>query len=138
GPAGAANTVLPKCKSLQGTQTFNPGLPKSSSSVLVKPLVTTKLTVTGCVGGGITSGKSSGAQKATTATNCKKLFADAAAHKAAKPTTGKIIWSNGQTSTTSNVLTVTGTSPDLKTLTAKLVSTYTAGLGKGKKVTVIV
>ena len=27
GPAGAANTVLPTCKSLSGTQTFTPGLP---------------------------------------------------------------------------------------------------------------
>src|SRR4029079_13976099 len=64
-PAGAVNTVLPKCKSLQGTQTFNPGLPKSSSTLTVKPLITTKLTITGCVGGGTTSGSSNGAHTAT-------------------------------------------------------------------------
>jgi hypothetical protein len=136
GPAGAANTTLPKCKSLQGTQSYTPGLPPTSSNTLVKPVVKTALTITGCTGGGITKGTSDGSAKATVGTNCKKLFADAAAHKPAKATKGVIKWSNGQTSTTSSVLTVTGvTSTGLK---AKLVSKYTAGLGKGKTSTVMV
>jgi hypothetical protein len=126
--AGAANTVLPKCKSFSGTQTFTPGLPPTSSNAKVKPLVKTNLVIKGCVGGGITGGKSSGSQKSTTATNCKILFANAG--KPGKPTTGTITWSNGQKSTTSNVLTVTGVSGN--SLKAKLVTKYTGGLGKGK------
>ena len=135
-PAGSAtNTQLPKCKSLQGQQTFTPGLPISSSSKTVKPVTKTTLTVTGCTGApGITKGSSTGSTKATKATNCKMLFANAG--KPAAPTKGIIKWNNGQTSTTSNVLTVTGvTATGLK---AKLVSTYTAGLGKGKKTTITV
>ena len=118
GSAGAANTVLPKCKSLSGTQTYKPGLPPTSSNATVKPTTTTVANITGCTGGGIKSGKSSGTLKAKTATNCKMLFANAGKPAPATPATIK--WSNGQTSTTSNVLTVTGVTPqgDLK---AKLV-----------------
>jgi hypothetical protein len=135
GPAGAANTKLPKCKSLQGTQTYKPGLPPSSSNVKVKPLTTTDLTITGCTGvPGLTKGTSNGSAKAKEATNCKTLFANAG--KPAKPVVGHIKWSNGQTSTTSSVLTVTGiTATGLK---AKLVSKYTAGLGKGKTSTALI
>jgi hypothetical protein len=133
GSAGAANTVLPKCKSLSGTQTYKPGLPPTSSTATVKPTTTTVANITGCTGGGITSGKSSGTLKAKTATNCKMLFANAGKPAAATPATIK--WSNGQTSTTSNVLTVTGLTPQ-GNLKAKLVSKYVAGLGKGKTSTV--
>jgi hypothetical protein len=137
-PAGSAvNTKLPKCKSLQGTQTFKPGLPPTSSNTKVKPLTTTALTITGCTGvPGLTKGTSNGSAKATVATNCNKLFADAAAGKPAKAVVGHIKWNNGQTSTTSSVLTVTGvTATGLK---AKLVSKYTAGLGKGKTSTALI
>jgi hypothetical protein len=132
GSAGAANTVLPKCKSLSGTQTYKPGLPPTTSNATVKPTTTTVANITGCTGGGIKSGKSSGTLKAKTATNCKTLFANTGKPAPATPATIK--WSNGQTSTTSNVLTVTGATPqgDLK---AKLVSKYTAGLGKGHTTT---
>jgi phage FluMu protein Com len=138
GPAGSAvNTKVPKCKSIQGTQTFTPGLPKSGSSQTVKPVTKTMLSITGCTGApGITKGSSNTSSKATTATNCNKLLADAAAHKPAKATTGVITWSNKQTTTTSNVLTVTGINKD-GTLAAKLVSHYTKGLGKGKTSTVL-
>jgi hypothetical protein len=130
GSAGAANTKLPKCKAFTGTQTYAPGLPKVGDSKKVKPKVTTHLKITGCTGApGITSGKSDGSQVSKTATNCDKLFADAG--KPGKPTTGTIVWSNGQKSQTSNVLTVTGTTTDGK-LKAKLVTKYTGGLGKGK------
>jgi hypothetical protein len=130
--AGAAGT-LPKCKSFTGTQTYAPGLPPLSSTQKVKPKVTTNLTIKGCTGGGITGGKSSGSQTSKTATNCTMLFADAG--KPGKPTTGTIKWSNGATSQTSNVLTVHGTTTDGKSLKATLVTTYTGGLGKGKKST---
>jgi hypothetical protein len=126
--AGAANTVLPKCKSFTGTQTYAPGLPPVSSNAKVKPKTTTNLVIKGCTGGGITGGTSKGSQVATTATNCKLLFANAG--KPGKPTKGTIVWSNGQKSTTSNVLTVTGTTATA--LKAKLVTKYTGGLGKGK------
>jgi hypothetical protein len=133
GPVGAANTVLPKCKSLSGTQTYKPGLPPTSSNATVKPTTTTVANITGCTGGGITSGKSSGTLKAKTATNCKMLFANAGKPAPATPAT--IRWSNGQTSTTSNVLTVTGVNKSGQ-LTAKLVSKYVAGLGKGHTSTI--
>src|SRR5262249_37360116 len=117
-----------KCKAFTGTQTFTPGLPPTSSKATVKPVVKTTLKITGCTGGGITGGTSSGSQKSTTATNCKMLFANAG--KPGKPTTGTIKGSNGQTSQTSNVLTVRGVKGN--SLTAKLVTKYTGGLGKGK------
>ena len=135
GSVGAAtNTKLPTCKSLGGTQTYTPGLPKRGVATLVKPVTKTDIKITGCTGGGITSGVSTSSSKATKGTNCDALFA--AAGKPATPSAGTIKWSNGQTSTTSNVLTVTGLTPT--GVTAKLVSKYTAGLGKGKTSTVLV
>ena len=133
-PAGAANTVVPKCTSFSGTQSYNPGLPPTKSSTLVKPVTTTAAALTGCSGGGITKGTVNGSQKATVATNCKKLFADAAAKKPAPATTATVKWSNGQTSTTSSVLTVTGATATA--LKATLVSKTTAGLGKGHTTTI--
>jgi hypothetical protein len=130
----AVNTVVPKCKLFSGTQTYTPGLPPTSSSTLVKPLTKTVAALTGCTGGGITKGTANGSQKATVATNCKKLFADAAAHKPAPATVATVKWSNGQTSTTSSVLTVTGVSGNA--LKATLVSKTTAGLGKGHTTTI--
>ncbi len=132
----AVNTKLPKCKSLTGIQTFTPGLPKLGLTTKVKPVTKTTLTITGCTGApGITKGTSSSSVKATKATNCTDLVKNSGKPGAA--TKGIIKWSNGQTSTTSNVLTVTskaGVSP----IIAKLVSKYTAGLGKGKTSTTIV
>ena len=130
GSAGAAaNTVLPTCKSLSGTQTFTPGLPVITSKVLVKPVTKTTISIVGCTGGGITSGSSSGSTKATTGTNCATLVKNAG--KPGAPSTGVIKWSNGQTSNTSNVLTVTS-KPGASPIVVKLVTKYTAGLGKGK------
>jgi hypothetical protein len=134
GSAGAANTVAPKCKLFSGTQTYTPGLPPTKSSTLVKPVTKTVAALTGCSGGGITKGTVNGSQKAKVGTNCKKLFADAAAHKPAPATVATVKWSNGQTSTTSSVLTVTGVSGNA--LKATLVSKTTAGLGKGHTATI--
>ena len=133
--AGAAATALPKCKALSGVQTFTPGLPKIGDPKLVKPVTKTTLTITGCTGGGITGGTSSSSVKATTATNCNTVVKNSG--KPGAPSAGVIKWSNGQTSTTSNVLTVTS-KPGASPIIAKLVSKYTAGLGKGKTSTAIV
>jgi hypothetical protein len=132
---GATNTALPKCKALSGTQTFSPALPKLGDPKLVKPTTTTNLTITGCTGGGITGGTSKGSVKATTATNCTTLVKNSG--KPGAPSKGIIKWSNGQTSTTSNVLTVTS-KPGASPIIAKLVSKYTAGLGKGHTSTAII
>jgi hypothetical protein len=134
-PAGATATALPKCKALSGTQTFSPGLPKLGDPKLVKPVTTTKLTITGCSGGGITGGVSNGTTKATTGTNCNTLVKNSGKPGAASK--GIIKWSNGQTSTTSNVLTVTS-KPGASPIIAKLVSKYTVGLGKGHTSTAII
>jgi len=136
GPVGGAvNTVFPKCKSLSGTQTFTPGLPPITSKVLVKPVTKTSLKIIGCSGGGITSGTSVGSTKATTGTNCLALIKGAG--KPGAPSVGTINWSNGQTSTTSNVLTVTS-KPGASPIIVKLVTKYTAGLGKGKTSTAVI
>jgi hypothetical protein len=132
-PAGAVNTLLPNCKSLSGTQTFTPGLPPLSSNATVKPTTKTNILINNCSGGsGITKGTSVSTVKATKATNCKMISASNG--KPGAPTVGTIKWSNGQTSTTSSVLTVL--SANATTIKAKLVSKYTAGLGKGHTSTV--
>jgi hypothetical protein len=134
GSAGSAtNTKLPKCKALQGVQTYKPGLPIITSKKLVKPITTTTLTITGCIGGGIKSGKSNSTVKATKGTNCAQLVKNAGKPGAASK--GVITWSNGQKSTTSNVLTVTS-KPGASPIIAKLVSKYVGGLGKGHQSTV--
>jgi hypothetical protein len=130
--AGAANTVVPKCKLFSGTQTYTPGLPPTSSNVKVKPVSKTVGAFTQCTGGGITKGTVNGSTKATEGTNCKALFANAG--KPGKPTKATVKWSNGQTSTSSSVLTVTGVSGN--SLKAKLVSKTVAGLGKGRTTTI--
>ena len=113
GPAGSAvNTVFPTCKSFSGTQTFTPGLPPLSSKVLVKPVATTVGTFTGCTGGGITKGTSQRQPEGQDGDELQEVFTDAAAHKPGEPLIATIKWSNGQTSTTSNVLTVTGLDRD--------------------------
>ena len=133
-PAGAVNTVVPHCKSFSGTQTYKPGLPPTSSSTLVKPTTTTMGAFTGCTGGGITKGTVSGTTKAKVATNCKKLFADAAAKKPGTPTNFTVKWSNGQTSSGTSVVTVTGATATA--LKATVVGKTTAGLGKGHTTTI--
>ena len=94
----------------------------------MKPVTKTTIKIIGCTGGGITSGTSNGSTKATTGTNCATLVKNAG--KPGRPSTGVITWSNGQTSNTSNVLTVTS-KPGATPITVKLVTKYTAGLGQG-------
>ena len=130
----AVNTTAPSCKVFAGTETFTPGLPPLSSKTLVKPVQKVVAAFTGCTGGGITKGTANGSSKATVAYNCTQLFKDAAAKKPGKPTVSTIKWSNGQTSTSSSVLTVTGIKGTA--LVATIVGKTTAGLGKGHTTTI--
>jgi hypothetical protein len=131
---GATNTVIPKCKLFSGTATYTPGLPPVTSKALVKPVQGTNGAFTGCSGGGITKGTVIGSTKSTTPYNCTQLFKDAAAKKPGKATTATVKWSNGQTSTSSSVLTVTGSTKTA--LIATIVGKTTAGLGKGHTTTI--
>ena len=133
-PAGAVNTTVPKCKTFAGTQTYTPGLPPSSSTAKVKPTTKTNGAFTGCTGGGITKGTVTGSVKAKVATNCQQLFKDAAAKKPGTPTPFTVKWSNGQTSSGTTVVTVTGASGT--SLKATVVGKTTAGLGKGHTTTI--
>jgi hypothetical protein len=135
GPAGAVNTVVPKCKLFSGTQSYKPGLPPLNSDKKVLPVTTTAGAFTGCTGGGITKGTVNGTTKAKVPTNCKKLISDAAAKKPGTPTNYTVKWSNGQTSSGTSVVTVTGVTNDGK-LKATVVGTTKAGLGKGHKTTI--
>jgi hypothetical protein len=129
--AGAANTVVPKCKSFSGIQTYTPGLPPTSQPAkLVNPVSKTFGVLTQCTGGGITKGTVTGTSKAAKGTNCTKLLADVQAGKPGAPIKTTVKWSNGQTSTNSSVLTVTGVNGS--SIKAKLVSKTIAGLGKGR------
>jgi len=131
GPAGAAGPLPPKCKAFTGTELWKPPLPKLGVPTLVSGKTILTANLTGCTGvAGITSGTSN----ATTPfknQNCTTTVASAG--KGAK-STGKIIWNNGKTSTTANLLTLkskVGVSPAI----FSLVSKYTAGVGLGHTTT---
>ena len=128
------NTTVPKCTAFSGTETFTPGLPPLNSKTLVKPVTKLAAALTGCKGGGITKGTVGGSTKATTSTNCTQLSKNSG--KPAAPTTSTTKWSNGQTSTSSSVLTVTKVG--VTTITATIVAKTTAGLGKGHTTTIAV
>ena len=93
-PSGAA-AATPTCNSAAGTFKFTPGLP-ASGGVLAN--LSSAGTVTGCSGGGVTSGKTVFTQttKSTTKSSCATL-----AKPTGKPTVGKFVvtWNNGKTST---------------------------------------
>jgi len=131
GPAGAAGPLPPKCKAFTGTETWSKPLPKIGVATKVSGKVTLKASLTGCSGvAGITKGTSN----ATTPyknQNCTTTIASA--NKGTK-STGKVVWNNGKTSTTSNTLTLkskVGVSPAI----FQLVSKYTAGVGAGHTTT---
>jgi len=131
--AGAANTVLPKCKSFGGTQTYTAGLPPTSQPTkLVSPVTKTNGAFTQCTGGGISKGTVTGSTTATKGTNCTKLLASLG--KPGAQTKTKVKWSNGQTSTSTTFMTVTGVNGG--SIKAKLVFKTTAGLGKGHTTTI--
>ncbi len=131
-PGGAA-TTLPTCKAFSGTQTYTPALPKATDTKKVVSVIATVIKITGCSGGGITSGSSTSKTKSKPE-NCATLIASAG-----KPSTsaGVIKWSNGKTSTTTNTLTQTS-KPGVTPLVLKLVTKYTGGVGAGHSSSAII
>jgi hypothetical protein len=93
--SGAAAT--PTCKSAKGTFKFSPGLPVKGTIKGGK--LTSSGPITGCSGGGVTSGKASfTSAKSTTASGCSTLTKP---DPKSKGTLGAftIKWNNGKTST---------------------------------------
>ena len=125
-PSGAA-AATPTCNSAAGTFKFTPGLP-ASGGVLAN--LSSAGTVTGCSGGGVTSGKTVFTQttKSTTKSSCATL-----AKPTGKPTVGKFVvtWNNGKTSTATGFNVTQST----KTVTnATTTGKITAGLFVGKSI----
>lgn len=125
-PAGAAGGTT--CQAASGSATFKPALPKLGSKV--KVAATVKVTggkLSGCVGGGVTSGVVKLTSKFAKSLNCETL----AKQGSTNPTKGTevITWNNKKTSTISVTLTGVKTSPKQ----ARIAGTVTAGLFKGSK-----
>jgi len=125
-PASAA-TPTTKCKKLKGTQHFNPSLPKLGSTKKVTSKTTATATISGCVGGGVTSGK-----VVTTpgkyVGNCTTLLSQ----KKGTVTKGtaKITWNNTKTSNVATTLTSLS-SPGTANPKLKLVTKFVKGLFAG-------
>jgi hypothetical protein len=95
-PAGAA-TVGTTCKGASGTATFSPALPKVGATTTVKPTITIKgAKLTGCKGGGVTSGTFVASLKFSVASNCSTLLAGG---ETGTKGTETITWNTKQTST---------------------------------------
>jgi len=127
-PVGAA-AALPTCTKLTGTVKYSPALPIIGNKTVVTSTSTTSLKLTGCSGGGITSGTIAGTAKYVG--NCTTLVVT----PSKKPLVSTVKWSNKSTSTlstTTKITSKTGVQPVLATLTSKV----TAGLGKGHTTTV--
>ena len=125
-PSGAA-AATPTCGGGAGTFKFTPSLP-ASGGVLAN--LSSAGTATGCVGGGVTSGKTVFTQttKSTTTSSCTTL-----AKPTGKPTVGKFVvtWNNGKTSTATGFNVTQST----KTITnATTTGKITAGLFVGKSI----
>ncbi len=90
-----AGPTTPTCSAAKGTFKFTPPLP-ASGGVITN--LSSAGTVTGCSGGGVTSGKTTFTQtvKSTTKSSCATL-----AKPTGKPTTGLFVvtWNNGKKST---------------------------------------
>ena len=126
--AGAAGGTT--CAHTSGTATFNPALPKSGSTVTVKPKITGKnASVTSCTGGGVTSAKLNTLAKFHDATNCDILLNGT---PGPHPPTGTITttWNTGAKSTATVKLNPVSGKPTQTHITGKV----TAGLFKGLKV----
>jgi hypothetical protein len=129
--AGAA-AATPTCKTLAGTATFTPAVPKVGSATKVKTTVGIKAAkLGGCAGGGVTGGTVNATLKFGIAANCSSLLAGASTN-----TTGtvSIAWNTKATSTVgkATLVGVTG-HPTQSTVSGAI----TAGLFKGKKVSVV-
>lgn len=94
GPAGAAGGTT--CKTFTGTVVFHPPLPPLGSSTKVKGYFTVTGKLSGCSGGGVTSGAVSGKSvPSTTGSNCTTLATSKTPSKVNLTTK----WNNGKTST---------------------------------------
>jgi hypothetical protein len=125
-PASAAGQVT-KCKKLAGTQHYNPALPPLSSSKVVTAKTTATATISGCLGGGVRSGK------VTTTPgkyhgNCKSLLAT----KKGTVTKGTAVikWNTGKTSNVATTLTSLS-NPGSATPQLRLVTKFVKGLFVG-------
>jgi hypothetical protein len=125
-PSGAT-AATPTCSGAAGTFKFTPGLPASGGIIAN---LSSAGTVTGCSGGGVTSGKTVFTQttKSTTKASCGTL-----AKPTGKPTVGKFVvtWNTGKTSTA----TAFNVTQSTKTITnATTTGKITAGLFIGKSI----
>jgi hypothetical protein len=124
--AGAAGGTT--CTGTSGVATFTPALPKVGSSATVTPIVTIKgAKVTGCSGGGVTSGTIKSKITFHDPTNCQMLLNGT---KPANPPTGKITttWNTTQVSVAKvKLLTVSG-QPTQTHVVGKVVSGLFVGL----------
>ena len=93
--SGAAAT--PTCSTAKGTFKFSPGLPVTGTIKGGK--LTSTGTITGCAGGGVTSGKTTfTSAKSTTASGCSTLLKPDPKSKGTLGTFS-VKWNNGSTST---------------------------------------
>ena len=129
--AGAAASATTQCKAVSGKQTYTPALPIVTSKATVNTSIASTSKLTGCVGGGVTSGVAT--SKSTMKNDNCALFVK----NFGTPTKGtlSIKWNNGKTSTASTTLTSkskVGANPVI----VQLVSKFTAGLFVGHSSTV--
>jgi hypothetical protein len=125
-PAGAA-TPTTKCKKLTGVQRYNPALPKLGQSKKVTAKTTATAKITGCVGGGVKSGKVV-TKPGKYVGNCTTLLST----KKGTVTRGKatITWSNNKKSNVATTLT-TLSAPGSASPKLKLVTKFVKGLFAG-------
>ena len=126
GAGGAAAGT--SCTGTSGLATFTPPLPKVGSATTVTPVVTIKgAKITGCSGGGVTSGKFKSKITFHDPTNCQILLNGTAP---AHPPTGKITttWNTGQTSVAKIKLHTVSGQPTQTHVTGKVVSGLFTGL----------
>ena len=129
-PAGAVGGTA--CTKAAGTATFNPVLPKLSSTTKVMPTVTiTGAKVGGCVGGGVTAGTLSAKLKFHVASNCTTLF-NGKSGGVYGPL--KIVWANSKGTSTVGKATLAGITGQPPTV-QKVSGTVTLGKFKGSKLT---
>jgi hypothetical protein len=125
-PAGAA-TPTTKCKKLAGTQHFKPALPKLGSTKQVNAKTTATATISGCVGGGVKSGKVV-TKPGKYHGNCATLLSE----KKGTVTKGSavITWSNHKKSNVKTTLTSLS-NPGTASPKLKLVTKFVTGLFAG-------
>jgi hypothetical protein len=117
-PAGAAAGTV--CAKQTGTATIQPGITQKATDVTIS----IRETLSGCKGGGVTSGTEV-ASIASKAATCNGLARQGTKNG---PFTGKITWSNKKTSTVSLTTVSSG-------LNATVSGTVKSGLFAGQKIT---